>query len=205
MIRFMSDTRYAGLEKEMQHIPGFCPRRSGMVISHLSDCLENQRSPCERLVTDYVPFYELLEVLAEEVAVSTFVSRVCRLTGRGNPRFFENGHRERFLAMGEKCSRAIGEAATCSAVYLLSADRFLCSRALAAIDQEEIHFSKIHIHMARDLYQGSRHVRLSELTDPELVSDRIFEWIMTACVIRRHGIRVLREEERRIDRSRIGQ
>ena len=25
MIRFMSDTRYAGLEKEMQHIPGFCP------------------------------------------------------------------------------------------------------------------------------------------------------------------------------------
>ena len=151
-----------------------------------------------------------------EVAVSTFVSRVCRLTGRGNPRFFENGHRERFLAMGEKCSRAIGEAATCSAVYLLSADRFLCSRALAAIDQEEIHFSKIHIHgvdldgyvlfhMARDLYQGSRHVRLSELTDPELVSDRIFEWIMTACVIRRHGIRVLREEERRIDRSRIGQ
>lgn len=159
--------------------------------------MENQRSPCERLVTDYVPFYELLEVLAEEVAVSTFVSRVCRLTGRGNPRFFENGHRERFLAMGEKCSRAIGEAATCSAVYLLSADRFLCSRALAAIDQEEIHFSKIHIHgvdldgyvlfhMARDLYQGSRHVRLSELTDPELVSDRIFEWIMTACVIRRH-------------------
>ena len=28
MIRFMSDTRYAGLEKEMQHIPGFCPRLS---------------------------------------------------------------------------------------------------------------------------------------------------------------------------------
>ena len=27
MIRFMSDTRYAGLEKEMQHIPGFRPRR----------------------------------------------------------------------------------------------------------------------------------------------------------------------------------
>ena len=48
MIRFMSDTRYAGLEKEMQHIPGFRPRRSGMVISHLSGCLENQRSPCEQ-------------------------------------------------------------------------------------------------------------------------------------------------------------
>ena len=73
----------------------FVQRRSGMVISHLSGCLENQRSPCERRVTDCVPFYELLEVLAEEVAVSTFVSRVCRLTGRRNPCFFkmviENG------------------------------------------------------------------------------------------------------------------
>lgn len=161
-------------------------------------------------------FMSFWEVLAEEVAVSTFVSRVCRLTGRRNPCFFQSGHRERFLAMGEKCNRAIEEAATCSAVYLLSADRFLCSRALAAIDQEGIHFSKIHIHgvdldgyvlfhMARDLYQGSSHIRLSELTDPELVSDRVFEWIMTACVIRRHGSRVLREEERSIDRSKIGQ
>ena len=45
MIRFMSDTRYAGLEKEMQHIPGFCPRRSGMVMKrryHLKN-YNNQR------------------------------------------------------------------------------------------------------------------------------------------------------------------
>ena len=33
----MSDTPpYAELEREMQRIPGFQPRRSGMVISHLS-------------------------------------------------------------------------------------------------------------------------------------------------------------------------
>lgn len=216
MIRFMSDTRYAGLEKEMQHIPGFRPRRSGMVISRLSGCLENQRSPCESRVTDCIPFYELLEVLAEEVAVSAFVSRVCRLTGRRNLCFFQNGHREWFLAMGEKCSRTMEESAACSAVYLLSADRFLWSRALGNVDRDGIHFTEIRIHgvdldgyvlfhMARDLYQGSSHIRLSELTEPELVSDRAFEWIMTACVIRRHGSRVLREEERSIDRSKIGQ
>lgn len=40
MIRFMGDTPYAGVEQEMQHIPGFRPRRSGMIISHLSGCLE---------------------------------------------------------------------------------------------------------------------------------------------------------------------
>ena len=76
MILFMSDTRYAGLEKEMQHIPGFRPRRSGMVISHLSGCLENQRSPCERRVTDCVPFYELLEVLAQGEEIRAFFKMV---------------------------------------------------------------------------------------------------------------------------------
>ena len=175
MIRFMSDTRYAGLEKEMQHIPGFRPRRSGMVISHLSGCLENQRSPCERRVTDCVPFYELLEVLAEEVAVSTFVSRVCRLTGRRNPCFFQSGHRERFFMMLGRCIHKSEEPALCAAIYLLSADRFLWGRAWYAVDQDEIQFSEIHIHgvdldgyvlfyMARDLYRGSQHIRQSGIS-----------------------------------------
>lgn len=34
VVRFMSHTPYAGLEQEMQHIPGFRPRRSGMVIEN---------------------------------------------------------------------------------------------------------------------------------------------------------------------------
>ena len=37
VVRFMSDTPYARLEQEMQHIPGFRPRKSGMIVSHLSD------------------------------------------------------------------------------------------------------------------------------------------------------------------------
>ena len=204
MIRFMSDTTYAGVEQEMQHIPGFRPRRSGMVISHLSGCLENQRSLCESHVTDCVPFYELLEVLAEEVAVSTFVNRVCRLTGRRNPCFFQSGHRERFFMMLGRCIHKSEEPALCAAIYLLSADRFLWGRALYAVDQDEIQFSEIHIHgvdldgyvlfyMARDLYRGSQHISLSELIDPELVSDQVFERIVTACLIRRYGSVVLQE------------
>lgn len=31
MIRFMSDTTYAGVEQEMQHIPGFRPRMNILV------------------------------------------------------------------------------------------------------------------------------------------------------------------------------
>ena len=48
--------------------------------------------------------------------------------------------------MGEKCNRAIEEAATCSAIYLLSADRFLWSRALGNVDRDGIHFTEIRIH-----------------------------------------------------------
>ena len=32
VVRFMSDTPYARLEQEMQHIPGFRPRKRGMVM-----------------------------------------------------------------------------------------------------------------------------------------------------------------------------
>ena len=218
MIRFMSDTRYAGLEKEMQHIPGFRPRRSGMVISHLSGCLENQRSPCERRVTDCVPFYELLEVLAEEVAVSTFVSRtVCRLTGEKKSVLFfkmviENGFWlwERSVTEPLKKQRPVLRSIFFPQIDFCGAEHWEMLIEMGYILQK----SSIHgvdldgyvlFHMARDLYQGSSHIRLSELTDSELVSDRAFEWIMTACVIRRHGSRVLREEERSIDRSKIGQ
>ena len=149
MIRFMSDTPYAGVEQEMQHIPGFRPRRSGMVISHLSGCLEKSAQPvwkpCDRLCPVLWAF--------GGVGRGSGCQHLCKPRVPSDRKkksvLFQNGHRERFMAMGEKCSRAIEEAATCSAVYLLSADRFLWSRALEVIDQEEIHFSKIHIHGRR--------------------------------------------------------
>lgn len=46
VVRFMSDTPYARLEQEMQHIPGFRPRKSGMIVSHLSDGSKKQDCLC---------------------------------------------------------------------------------------------------------------------------------------------------------------
>ncbi len=80
----------------------------------------------------------------------------------------ENG----FWLWEEKCNRAIEEAATCSAIYLLSKIDFVEPRALGNVDRDGIHFTEIRIHgvdldsyvlfhMARDLYQGSSHIRLS--------------------------------------------
>lgn len=205
VVRFMSDTPYARLEQEMQHIPGFRPRKRGMVISHLSDEQKKQDCLCEHTSDGCVPFHKLMEVLAEEVAVSSFARRVNRLTGKKEPCFFRNGHRERFFMMLRRCIHKVEEPALCAAIYLLSADQFLWGRALYAVAQDQIKFSKIHIHgvgldgyvlfyMARDLYRGSHHVSLDELIDPELVSDQVFEGIVIAFLICRYGNVVLQEE-----------
>lgn len=73
----------------------------------------------------------------------------------------------------------------CAALYLLSADRFLWGKAISAIEPDIIHFQKIHIHSvdlngyvlfhtAKDLYQETKHISLSELVDLELVGDMTF-------------------------------
>lgn len=205
VVRFMSDTPYARLEQEMQHIPGFRPRKSGMIVSHLSDGSKKQDCLCGHISDGGIPFHKLMEVLAEEVAVSPFARRMNRLTGIKESCFFRNGHRERFFMMLRRCIHKTEEPVLCAVTYLLSADRFLWGRALYAVTQAQIKFSKIYIHgvdldgyvlfyMARDLYRGSQHVSLAELIDPELVSDQVFEQIVIAFLICRYGNVVLQEE-----------
>ena len=222
--RFMRGTPYAGTELEMQRIPGFHPRGSGLTVSRFryseADCdcclyaYKSRKRKCEkkaghiclreRLVAGCVPFEELLERLTAEVNLSPFVSRVARLPARPHPCFIA-GHRERFEALWERHDRTADENAMCAAIYLLSADRFLWGKSVSAIEPDIIHFQKIHIHgvdlngyvlfhTAKDLYQGTKHISLSELTDPELVGDMTFELIITAFLIRRYGCGVLNAE-----------
>lgn len=97
----------------------------------------------------------------------------------------------------------------CAAVYLLSADSFLWGRAFPAVDSDIIRFQKIRIHgvdldgyvlfhTAKDLYKGTCHISLSELIDPELVSEDTFRLVISAFLIRRYGPGVLAVAERGI-------
>lgn len=221
--RFMSNTHYATTEFEMQLIPGFAPRRSGMSISRFSytpsdcDCrnctYRAGRKKCgspsgcvclrERLVAGCVPLAELLEVLTAEVAAPPFVSRVSRLSKQDNRTFRDAAHKQRFEAAQKE--NLANNTPQMAAVYLLTANPFLWSKSQTATTPECINFPAIHIHgvdldgyvlfhTARDLYSGSKHIRLSELTDPELVSDEAFRLIVTAFLIRRYGAAVLSAE-----------
>lgn len=223
--RFMKGTPYEGIEQEMQQIPGFRPRGSGMTVSRLPHFAKDSSSylhdhktrsrTCgnrgkylclrEQSVTGCIPFERMLEQLAAEVAVGAFVSRVARLADRPPSFFFIAGHRARFEFLWRYHSPTGDEDALCAAWYLLSADQFLWSRSISAVRSDRISFQKIHIHgvdlngyvlfhAARDLYQGTKHIRLSELTDPKLIENMLFELIVTAFLIRRHSAEVLKAE-----------
>lgn len=218
--RFMSGTPYAKTEQEMQRVPRFCPRGSGMAVSHfeysakdcdcrLCTCYENnckKSSNCvclhERLAAGCVPFHELLAILTAEVSISSFVRRITQISDRSEPYFFMVGHRERFAQLWSKHDKSADNHAMCAAIYLLSADCFLWSRSLSAVQTDMIRFENIPIHgvdldgytlfhTTKDLYKGTNPIALSELVDPDLVSDDTFTLIITAFLICRYGKEVL--------------
>ena len=120
--------------------------------------------------------------------------------------FFRNAeHRRRF-----QCVRKSGlfplvnlSEAYAAAVFLLTSDAFLWKQSKDCIDQSSIRFKDIRIHgvdldgyaifhTSKDLYQGTNHIAISELSDPELIDDKLLRLIINAFLIRRHGITVIR-------------
>lgn len=201
--RFMSNTPYAGTKFEMQRIPGFRPRRSGMSVSRFESRTHGCVCPCERLLAGCAPVDELLDVLTAEVAEQPFVARVSRLSRNPFSVFLNDCHWRRFeAAYKENLTNFAGQTA---AVFLLTVDPFLWSKSRLSVSAEGIAFSDIHIHAvdldgyvlfhtAKDLYAGTKHITLSELADPELVSDEAFKLIVTAFLIRRYGPMVIPKE-----------
>lgn len=178
MVRFMSDTPYAEFERQMQQAPGFQPRKSGMTVS----CHAAVEPGCRSEFGVCCPFEELLARFAAEVAVSSFVARVSRVSVKKQGVFPRNGHRNRFESLWSGRKMKTDRNASCAAIYLLSADRFLWGKSVTAIQEDAIQFKKIQIggvdlqgyvlfHAARDLYQGTSHMKLSELLDPKLIDD----------------------------------
>lgn len=224
-VKFMGNTPYANTEIEMQRIPGFAPRKSGMAVSRFEysatgcdcnirackarkkECTRQDGCAClrEGLVAGCVPFGELLGVLTAEVAQRPFVSRVSRLSAKPHTFFPDNKHQQRFERRFKERIQTADEAAWCAALYLLASDTFLWGKAEAAVYPGIIDFPAIHVHgvdldgyvlfhTAKDLYKGTKHISLSELTDPELVSDEAFQLIVTAFLIRRYGPAVILKE-----------
>lgn len=162
---------------------------------------------CEQILAGCTPLSKLVGDLTAEAAGKPFAARLARLSEDFSPFFFLAGHQERFDSLLDGKSNPADTDVLYAALYLLSADRFLWGKSVPAVKPDAVHFKEIQIHgvdlggyvlfhTAKDLYQGTQHISLSELTDPELVGDEIFRLIIHALLIRRYGLDAISAERR---------
>ena len=196
----MQETALRELESGMRQIPGFAPRRSGVI-----------RGKPER--TRAAPYGELVLLFLEEIPPSRLAVRIINLKNRGEVKefMFRSGqHKKRF---GEICGNGEydflrsdhGQAA---AMFLLSADTFLWDQARLCITKKGIRYREMAVHgiepdgyalfcAAKEMCGGTPRLSLSELGDPELISDRLLQVILSGILISRHGIGIMAEKEER--------
>ncbi len=158
----------------------------------------------ERIMAGCVPYEELLRLFIKEIQLRTFATRIEKLLkeSEANPTFFRNAeHCRRFQNLrksGLFPFLNLSEAYA-AAVFLLTSDAFLWKQSKDFINQSSIHFKDIRIHgvnldgyaifhTARDLYYGTDYIAISELSDPELINDKLLRLIINAFLIRRHGM-----------------
>ncbi len=147
--KFLTNTPLACFEREMQQVPGFRPRTSGVLTDHFSytasdcdcqNCLHwtaqkkcSSQSGCvclcERLEAGCVPLSELIEELATLLPSHPFVSRITHLfqqTQQSPSLFLNEDHIDRFEAA---CQMNLTKTtARMAAVFLLTAHPFLWER-----------------------------------------------------------------------------
>ena len=198
--QFMTGTPKEELEKLMQVVPGFRARKNGVVVSRLQS-----GKKCEKVCQRNIPLSKLIGLFGSEVDEEPLTARMMLMAGK-EPVFFLTGHRERFKRFWDFHGMADDLSAMCAAAYLLSADRILFERSVSAVKPDLILFRQIRIqgidlrgyilfHSAKGLYQGTKHLSLSELTDPELIDDEVFYLIIAGFLIRRYGEDVLNLED----------
>lgn len=218
--KFMDETPLAGMEAQMQQVPGFRTRRSGISVSRLElprtqggggSQTEGQGdfgSPgrsCESPGEGCGRLSSLLGRFTGEVNFGPFTDRMSHLEGSAGNIYRDESHRRRFQEQWKEQGDVPDRDAMCAALYLLTADPVLWGMAVRAVQPELIDFAVICIrgigldgyvlfHSAKDLYKGTNRLSLSELTDPELISDGTFQTVITAFLIRRYGAEVLEEE-----------
>lgn len=197
---FLQGTALRELESEMRQIPGFSPRRSGII----------RGKPDQR---EAAPYGELVLLFLEEIPPSRLAVRIINLKNRGEVKqfMFRSGqHKKRFREICENGEYGFlysdhGQAA---AVFLLSADTFLWGRAKPCITKQGIRYREMAVHgiepdgyalfcAAKEMCGGTPRLSLSELGDPELISDRLLQVILSGILISRHGIGIMAEKEER--------
>lgn len=178
------------------------------------NCLHWQKKTgCSQIVCPYIQeridcgacsFDEILHVVFIDVKSKKLIKRVnqyIRERKTMDVKFRNDKHKELFYKTIE--SKYKTNNAFMSAVYLMTADIFLWKQVCLNVGMKEISFAKIRLKKsspeayalycaAKDLYLGTEHISMCDLTDEEIIPKKVFELICNAVAIRRFGIGVLK-------------
>jgi len=184
------------LERQMQQPPGYRPRKIGIYIVQELDWKERGS------------YSKILDSIISQIQMERLKNRI-----QNN---FTDNDREKLFRDERHCNKIMGLKnhikgkymgminGYAAAVYLLTADEKLWEKVGQYVLESEICFDRVRLghvtleqyilfHAAKDVYQGTKHIRLSELVDAELISDEMFRLIVNAFVVEKFGIHIIWE------------
>lgn len=193
------------LERAMQQPPNYI-KGGGFMILHTPRRL--QELGCVNTAQDsgVCAYQAMVSRFLQELQETGLTKRLRTIrneNGEQEMLYRDAAHKRRFTAMRkQQAASASASLPLMAALFLLSSDDFLWRRARNAIHAGRVDFSAIDFRgismedyalyqTARDLYQETRHITLADLTDPEVVNDRLLRLLINAFLVRRHGLAAL--------------
>ena len=152
---------------------------------------------------------EIVDCVISRMQLEHLKKRVEEIFGEADKEiiFHNMKHRNDFysLLMGKRAKTLKHTPNYAAAVFLLSADEELWEKVCKNILDTGIYFDRVRLggvtleqyilfHAAKDVYNGTKHIRLSELTDRDLIPDEILRLIVNAFVIEKCGVEIVKQE-----------
>ncbi len=194
---FCISPQLRALERQMQQPPGFRPRGQGIYIVNEGEWKSRGN------------YAEIVDCVISRMQMEHLKKRVEEIFAKaGKEMIFRSmRHRKDYysLLLGERGKSLSHTAGYAAAVFLLSADEMLWEKARKNVPDTGIYFDRIRLggvtleqyilfHAAKDVYNGTQHIRLSELADRELIPDEILRLIVNAFVIEKCGVEIIKQE-----------
>ncbi len=194
---FCNSPQLCALERQMQQPPGYRPRGSGIYIVGAEEWKSRGN------------YSEIVDCVISRMQLEYLKKRIQELFKSDDKEmiFRNEKHRRDFysLLLGRRRKNLCEHRGYGASVFLLSAEEELWEVVYKQVLDTGIYFDRIRLggvtleqyilfHAAKDVYHGTKHIRLSELTDRELIPDEILRLIVNAFVIGKCGVEIVKQE-----------
>lgn len=197
MTNFLSNNpNLYALERQMKQPPGYRPRGHGFCLSAIDWKSRGNYAEIVDCVISRMQLEELSERVAEIYALE-YKEKIFR----------DEEHRRVFYTLYMlKSNEFLFELPNyAAAIFLLTADEKLWNKVRSNVLDTGIYFDRVKLggvtleeyilfHASKDVYYGTKHIRLSELVDRELISDEVLKLIINALVIEKCGVEIVTKE-----------